>query len=248
MVGKYKRSLLKALFILLVFLAFFGLFFKRFKQPVGEFPSSGSTREIGIVIVVYDGDTVKVRFGDGALKKVRLIGVNAPEMEDQREEVAFKALVSKRFAFYHLYRKKVRLSYDWPLEDKYGRLLAYVWADERLFNDFIIREGYAFVFLKFSFRKDYQKKFKDSEDFARRNGRGFWKKGKFLKISYKDARDHLGELISVRFKCSSLETKRQFLFLNSGDKEFSALIPLENLSHFPDSDYYLNKSLIQETN
>lgn len=242
--NRFKRSLIKAIFILLVFLAFFGLFTKRFKQPTGEFPSSGSVKKNEVVVVVYDGDTVKVRFRDGSLRRVRLIGINAPETQDEREEVRFRALVSRRFTFYHLYKKEVSLAYDWQLEDKYGRLLAYIWIDEGLFNDFIIREGFAFVFLKFPFRKDYQEKFKESENFARINGRGFWKEGNLRQINFKEARKHLGELISVEYKCSSLKTKRQFLFLNSAKEEFAALIPLGNLSHFPDSNSYLNKNLL----
>jgi len=243
-VNKLKRSLIKAIFILLVFLALFGLFSKRFKQPIGEFPSSGSDKKNGIVVIVYDGDTVKVRFRDGSLRKVRLIGVNAPETQDEREEVRFRALISKRFTFYHMYNKEISLTYDWQPEDKYNRLLAYVWIDECLFNDFIIREGFAFVFLKFTFRKDYQEKFKKSEDFARINRRGFWEEENLHQINFKEAREHLGELISIEYKCSSLKNKRQFLFLNSANEEFAALIPLENISHFPDSNSYLNKDLL----
>lgn len=243
--NKLKKSLIKAIFIILVFLAFFGLFTKRFKQPLREFPPShGSSQEAGVVVVVYDGDTIKVRFKDESTRKVRLIGVNAPETQDEREEIQLRAHISKRFAFCRLYKKEVRLTYDWQLEDKYGRLLAYVWTDEGLFNDLIIREGFALVFLKFPFRKDYQDKFKESEDYARKNGRGFWKKGNFHLIGFKEAKEHLGGLISVKYKCSSLESKRQFLFLNSENQGFSALIPSERLSLFPDSNSYLNKNLL----
>lgn len=243
--SKFKRNLIKAIFILLVFLAFLGLFVKRFEQPRGKIASSlGPTREEGIVIIVYDGDTIKVRFKDGLLKKVRLIGIDAPEIGDQRENVKFWAQMARRFAFFYLFRKQVRLSYDWQLEDKYERLLAYVWTEEGLFNDFIIREGYAFVFLKFPYRKDYQEKFKRSEEYARKNKRGLWKEEDFPQIQVHETKYHLGRILKVGYKCSTLETKRQFLFLHSPDKEFSALIPKENLSQFPDSKDYLNKNLL----
>ena len=171
--GKYKKSLIRAIFILFVFLVFFGLFVKRLKHPLNEFPSSSDySREVGVVTAVYDGDTIKVRFKKGLEKKVRLIGINAPEIDDEREEVLFLAYMAKRFAFFHLYKKEVKLSYDWQLEDVYGRLLAYIWTDKELFNDFIIREGFASAFLKFPFRKDYQERFKESEKFARENEKG----------------------------------------------------------------------------
>jgi len=243
--GKYKKSLIRALFILIVFLAFFGLFVKRLRQPGNEFPSSPEHRqEAGVVSAVYDGDTIKVRFKSGFQRKVRLIGIDAPEIDDEREDVQFLAYVAKRFAFFHLYKREVKLSYDWQLEDEYGRLLAYVWVNEVLFNDFILHEGFAYAFLKFPFRKDYQERFKGSEEFARKNERGFWRRGSFPQIHLQEVRDYLGKLISVQFKCASLESKRQFLFLNSSEKLFSALIPQKKLSLFSGWKNYLHRNLV----
>jgi len=243
--GKYKKNLVRAIFILFVFLVFFGLFVIRFRQPLKELDSSTDlSPEAGVVIAVYDGDTIKVRFKNGVEKKVRLIGIDAPEISDERERVQFLAYMAKRFAYFHLYQKEVHLSYDWQLEDEYGRLLAYVWTESELFNDFILRQGFASAFLKFPFRKDYQIRFKKSEAFARKNGRGLWIQGRFPRIGVQEARYCLGKLVSVEYKCISLETKRKFLFLNSAEKEFSALIPQQSLSLFPDWKNYLNRKLI----
>ncbi len=243
--GKYKKNLIRAAFILVVFLAFFGLFVKRLRQPLNEFPSSsGYPQDAGVVSAVYDGDTIKVRFKSGLQRKVRLIGIDAPEIDDEREEVQFRGYMAKRFAFFHLYKKEVRLSYDWELEDAYNRLLAYVWTEEGLFNDFILHEGFASAFLKFPFRKDYQERFKKSEKFARENRKGFWRVGNFPQLHPQEIRNYLGQLISVRFQCTSLETKGQFLFLNASQKMFSALIPEKSLPLFPDWKNYLHRNLI----
>lgn len=243
--GKHKKNLIRAVFILFVFLIFFGLFLKGLRQPLNEFPSlSEYCQKAGVVSAVYDGDTIKVRFKSGLQKKVRLIGIDAPEIDDEREDVQFLAYMAKRFAFFHLYQEEIKLSYDWQLEDEYGRLLAYVWTKEGLFNDFILREGFASAFLKFPFKKDYQKRFQESEELARENRRGFWRMGNFPQLHPQEARDYLGQLISVRFHCTSLETKRQFLFLNSSPETFSALIPEKSLSLFPDWKNYLHRNLI----
>jgi micrococcal nuclease len=243
--GKHKKGLIRAVFILLVFLVFFGLFVKKLRQPLKEFPSSSEYhQEASVVSAVYDGDTIKVKFKSGLQKKVRLIGIDAPEIDDKRKDVQFLACMAKRFAFFHLYQEEVKLTYDWQLEDEYGRLLAYVWTKEGLFNDFILREGFASAFLKFPFKKEYQERFKESEKFARENKRGFWRTENFPRLNPQEARDHLGKLISVQFQCTSLETKRQFLFLNSSPKTFSALIPQKSLSLFPDWKDYLNRNLI----
>lgn len=231
-------------FSFLIFIVLSGLFSKRLELPPGKVPLfSGDSALSCVVTAVFDGDTVKVRFENGTQKRVRLIGVDSPEMDDSREEVAFWAHMAKQFCFYHLYKEEVRLTYDWQLEDSYGRLLAYVWKENLLFNEYIIRQGFAYVFMRFPFRKDYQKRFKEAEEDARREGRGFWKKGNFPWVSISDVKHHLGELVSVEFRCASIETKRGFLMLNAPGREFAALIPQKYISPFPESKYYLNKNV-----
>ncbi|NIM90002.1 MAG: hypothetical protein GTO17_03535 [Candidatus Aminicenantes bacterium] len=243
--GTPNKNLIRAAFILFIFLSFLGLFARNLRQPPNDFPSSSEyPQDSGVVLAVYDGDTIKVRFKSGLQKKVRLIGIDAPEIDDEREEVQFRGYMAKRFVFFHLYREVVKLSYDWQLEDEYSRLLAYIWTKEGLFNDFILREGFASAFLKFPFKKDYQKRFQESEELARENRRGFWRTGNFPQVPPKEARDYLGQLVSVRFQCTSLENKRQFLFLNSSQKKFAALIPEKSLFLFPDWKTYLHRNMI----
>jgi len=226
---KTRYSSSKFIFVLLLLLFFIGLFVSGILQSEqrreAAFPKSG------FVTAVYDGDTIKVRFNSGYERKVRLIGINAPETHDLRKEVKFHAYMAKRFAFYYLYNRKVNLTYDWELEDKYGRLLAYIWTErEGLFNEFILKEGFASVFLKFAFK--YKKEFKKAEEEAQRLGRGFWKKGPFPSIRADEARNNIGKLVSVKYTCSGVQNRGKFVFLVSSGEEFSALIPQENLSLF----------------
>ena len=109
--------------------------------------------ETATVTVVYDGDTIKIRAGEDFEKKVRLLGIDTPEMSDSREDVKLRAFLAKRFSFHHLHGRKVKLTYDWPFEDRYGRLLAYVWTEKTgLFNRFILEKGLAVVFRKYPFK------------------------------------------------------------------------------------------------
>jgi micrococcal nuclease len=207
--------------------------------PISSFPDRG------VVTAVYDGDTVKVRFIDGTEKRVRLIGVDSPEIGDPREEIKFFAYMAKRFTFFYLYKKEIKLSYDWQLEDKYGRLLAYVWTEKQgLFNDFIVRQGFAFAFLRYPFRREYQEQFKKAENEARIMERGLWKKGDYPIVQAKDARQYLGQILTVKYICSKVEAKRQFYFLCSSEGDFDALIPQENISSFPDIKSFENKTLV----
>jgi micrococcal nuclease len=167
------------------------------------------------------------------VRKARLIGIDAPEIEDEREDVKFLAYIAKRFAFFHLYRKRVRIEYDWERTDKYGRILVYVWTEEEgLFNEFILQEGYAFAFTKFPFKTEYRKRFVLAERQARNLNRGLWKKEPFLSILAKDALGHVGGLLIVRYKCVNVRTQGNFVFLNSSE-DFSAVIPRKQISLFP---------------
>ncbi|MGD8538157.1 MAG: thermonuclease family protein [Candidatus Aminicenantes bacterium] len=196
--------------------------------------SRSSLGDNGQVIVVYDGDTIKIRFDDGRVRKARLIGIDAPEIEDEREEVKFLAYTAKRFAFFHLYRKRIRVEYDWERTDKYGRILVYVWTkEEGLFNEFILGEGYAFVFTKFPFKEEYRKRFIAAERQARNLDKGLWKKEPFDTITARDALGHVGELLSVRYVCADVRARGNFVYLNSSG-DFSAVIPNTQISLFPD--------------
>lgn len=194
------------------------------------------------VTAVYDGDTIKVRFEDGSEKKVRLIGVDAAELDDADQEMSFRAEMAKRFSFYYLYLKKVNLSYEQELEDKYGRLLAYVWTEkEGLFNQFLISQGFASVFRGFQFK--YKKEFIEAEQEAKRSQRGLWRKGSFPSISAKEARLHTGTLVTINYTCVRVQTRGKFVFLHSSGNEFSALIPRENARFFPAIQSFQGKEL-----
>ncbi len=222
----YLKFILTPIFFLAIFVFSPDRLIQREQGKDSSFPDSG------LVTAVYDGDTIKVRFKNKQERKVRLIGVDAPEIEDSREEAKFWAQMAKRFTFFYLYRKTIKLSYDWEIEDKYGRLLAYIWTDKQgLFNKFILSEGFAVVFLDFPFK--YREEFIEAETEARKLEKGLWKKGHYPSISVRDVRAYLGKLLCVEYTCSRVQKKGKFIFLYSAGEEFSTLVPLENASFFP---------------
>lgn len=86
---------------------------QNYYQMKALFPSSG------IVSQVEDGDTFTLAVG----VKVRLIGINTPERGQKNYSEATKALTDE------ISGKKVFLEYDRYQDDKYGRVLAWVWID-----------------------------------------------------------------------------------------------------------------------
>lgn len=186
----------------------------------------------GTVVVVYDGDTVKVRFDNGSEQRARLIGIDSPEIADSAGGTQLEALLAKRFTFHHLFRKRVELGYDRERVDKYGRLLVYVWIEGRLFNEFILEQGFARVYLKFPFSK--RDRFVRTQQKAREQGRGFWKEEPYPLISPEYAGIHAGKLVRVGFVCARVRKTENFLYLYPPAENFAALIPTEFLPHFSD--------------
>lgn len=127
------------------------------------------------VIRIVDGDTIVVEMKDNPKQKVRLIGIDTPETKHPKKPVQYFGKEATEYTKKHLLGKNVRLTYDQVKYDKYNRLLAFVWIDYELFNLKIIRDGYAFAYLKYPFRSDYMDAFRKAQNYAREHKLGLWK-------------------------------------------------------------------------
>lgn len=98
--------------------------------------------ETAKVTSVIDGDTIIVVI-DGRYEKVRLLGINAPEMSDTRPKVKCFARNAKKKTEETLIGLTVTLVADKSQanRDRYGRLLRYLYRNKDLFNEWIIRKG-----------------------------------------------------------------------------------------------------------
>ena len=83
------------------------------------------------VVRVVDGDTIKVSGG----RRVRYVGIDTPEVGEDPEATDFnRSLVGGRVVY---------LQRDVSDEDRFKRLLRFVYADGILVNAELVREGYA---------------------------------------------------------------------------------------------------------
>lgn len=101
--------------------------------------------DVGVVDYVVDGDTIDVEIG-GTEERVRLIGINTPEIAHEGEPAQCFGPEAARFTSGLLPRgTEVRLVRDVVGRDDYGRLLAYVYrrSDGVLVNELIVAGGYA---------------------------------------------------------------------------------------------------------
>ena len=85
-----------------------------------------------------DGDTVRVRFANGAIEKVRLIGINTPETGECFAAEATEALTAL------IIGKEFTMTTDISDRDRYDRLLRYLWLDDgTLVNESLVADGFA---------------------------------------------------------------------------------------------------------
>jgi len=113
---------------------------------------------------VIDGDTFQIETGE----RVRLIGINAPEMSDIFGQEAKDYLVQL------IEGKDVELRDDKLSNrtDRYNRLLKYVYMNGEDINNKIILNGYAMAYLKYNFEK--KDLYKNSQLRASKDGMGLW--------------------------------------------------------------------------
>ena len=88
------------------------------------------------LVSVTDGDTIRAVVG-GTEERVRYIGIDTPEAG----EPCFGAATGANARL--LERGPLRLEYDLERRDRYGRLLAYVYAGELFVNAELVRRGVA---------------------------------------------------------------------------------------------------------
>ena len=129
--------------------------------------------ENAVVVRVIDGDTITVQIA-GAIRTIRLIGVDTPETKHPTKAVQPLGPEASAFTQAALDRKTVRLEAD-PAgddSDRYDRLLRYVYLDGKNFNARLIREGYATAIRAFPYSR--KREFLRLEAQARQERRGIW--------------------------------------------------------------------------
>jgi len=185
-----KKKSLSAIFILLGFCLYGilhaeqGVFYSSEKGKfIMPFGSSYDYSDIKVKRAV-DGDTLELENGE----RVRLIGIDTPEMHasdklqrDSRRTHQDISVIQKlgaqacEFTKNLVEGKRVSLEFDAERNDKYGRLLAYVYLKDGTFvNAEIVKQGYASL-MTYPPNVRYVDLFGGLYQEARENKRGLWK-------------------------------------------------------------------------
>lgn len=126
---------------------------------------------------VVDGDTIHLAAPDGRAltTKVRLVGIDAPEMGNGESGPMYFAREATVFARQQTLGKPVTVYLDERAgsRDRYGRLLAYIeLSDGRFLNEALLQQGYAYADPRF--RHGYYQKYRQLEAGARARKEGLW--------------------------------------------------------------------------
>jgi len=132
------------------------------------------TKPMFTVTYVVDGDTIDVRDAVGNIERIRFVGIDTPESVAPRKEVQCFGKEASAYVKKILAGKTVSLEAK-PDEnrDAYGRLLRYVYLDEKDIGFTLLSEGFAFsVCKKFPHEKceEYEAEAKKAESMKR----GLW--------------------------------------------------------------------------
>lgn len=145
--------------------------------------------QAALVVQVVDGDTLVLAGGT----RVRLLGIDAPEMERDGRPADFLAHQAKAALAEMALERTVSLSYDRLRYDHYGRLLAYLrLPDHTLLNAELVRLGMARVYL-IAPNLLYQKDLLTAQQEAIEAERGVWKQ-----LLKQDEPEYLGNRNTLR--------------------------------------------------
>jgi micrococcal nuclease len=146
-----------------------------FPSAVPNIADSGEVR----VERTVDGDTLVL----ADRERVRLIGVNAPETVKPNSPVEPWGPEASAFTRNFVGGGIVHLQFDGPRRDQYGRLLAYVWVNDRMLNEELLRAGLARYEPQYHYSGAMKSRFRKAQEEAQAARRGIWsgKEGRGLR-------------------------------------------------------------------
>lgn len=122
-----------------------------------------------------DGDTIKV-IKDNEEKTVRMLAIDTPESVHPKKEVEYYGKEASEYTCNLVTNaKKIELEYDNNSDetDKYNRVLAWVFVDDYLLEDLLVKDGYAEVAYLYGDYK-YTSLLKDHQAVAESKKIGIW--------------------------------------------------------------------------
>lgn len=216
-----RRKLLFLLFFLLVFGIYY-LLEKREKSP--------DLAEHNVLSVI-DGDTVII--DDGKKSRIRYLGIDTPEIAYQGSPGDPMSEEAKDFNAKLVQGKTVKLEFDEEKYDVYGRILAYVYVDDLLVNEELLKEGLATALI-IEPNGMYSEIIFDALQQAKNNKKGIWGDLRNLvpppgnsefRVDLNKAHRYEGKRIVVKGRILDVRKSDNVIVLNMEDKLDVVIFP-----------------------
>jgi micrococcal nuclease len=125
------------------------------------------------VLRVIDGDTLLL---EQARTRVRLQGIDTPETVKENTPVEDWGPEATQYTkqFVQDANGRVRIENDGETIDRYGRQLVFVWLNDRMLNEELVRQGLAKAKLGYDYSEAKKQRLRAAQDDAQRNQRGMW--------------------------------------------------------------------------
>jgi len=189
---------------------------------------------------VVDGDTIILRGGE----KVRLLGINTPELEHNGRVAEQGALPAKQYLQKMLAQHQVYLEYDVEKVDHYGRSLAYVFLDNGLHvNSELLKSGMATLSIHPPNIK-YSHTLSMAQKYARSRETGVWSQASHqlnpATVQVVSKLKHRWGRFKGRVQSIQYTKKGAKLYLS---KQCYMWIPASNYRYFTALEKYLNQKV-----
>ena len=115
-------------------------------------------------IKIIDGDTIHLNN-----EKIRFTGIDTPELKqtcNKNNEIINCGIQARKLLINKIGKSKVNCFREG--KDQYNRTLAECFVNDLSLSRFLVRQGYAFAYRK------YSKKFIEDENFAKNKNMGMW--------------------------------------------------------------------------
>ncbi|WP_241954667.1 thermonuclease family protein, partial [Staphylococcus chromogenes] len=142
------------------------------------------------LISTVDGDTAKFNY-DGRTESFRFLLIDTPETKHPRVgKQPFGQEASDRTAELLTNAEKIEVEFDvGQKEDKYNRKLAYIYVDEEMLNNILVREGLAKVAYAYPPNTRYLDTLETSQEQAKSEKIGIWSIDSVFEKKQKDVYD-----------------------------------------------------------
>jgi micrococcal nuclease len=129
------------------------------------------------VLRVIDGDTLLL---EQAHTRVRLQGIDTPETVKENTPVEAWGPEASQYTkrFVHDANGRVRIENDGEAADRFGRQLVFVWHNDRMLNEELVRQGLAKAKLGYEYSEAKKQQLRAAQDDAQKHHRGIWSQEK----------------------------------------------------------------------